>query len=158
MARYLFSKVNARTLIAADPLCEEFVAKLKMGEGVGFDVKMVRNIRFHRKFFSLLDLAFTMWEPTGEKTHRGEPISKDRERFREDITILAGHYEATYSVDGSVKLQAKSISFAKCDEVAFDRLYRSVLNVVWEKILREANYRSPEEVDNVVSQLLSYGG
>jgi hypothetical protein len=30
--------------------------------------------------------------------------------------------------------------------------------VVWDKVLREANFRSEQEVENVVAQLMSYGG
>lgn len=158
MVKVMFAKGNAMTLVAADQQAEAFLGKLKLGQGASFDVKMVRNIKFHRKFFSLLNLAFDMWEPRGEKLHRGEPISKCFERFREDILILSGYYEAAYGVDGSVKLNAKSISFGNCDEVEFDRIYKAVLDVVWDKVFRERDFRSKEEVENIVGQLLSYGG
>ena len=156
--RAVFAKGQGNVLIPADPAAEQFIASLKLGSGAAVEVKKARNIRFHRKFFSLLQLAFDIWEPTGEKMWKGVPIRKDFERFREDITILAGHYDVSYALDGSVKLTAKSISFANCDEHEFESVYDSVLDVVWEKILREANFRSKAEVESVVNQLMAYSG
>ncbi len=154
----VFAKGQGNVLIPADPAAEQFIASLKLGNGAAVEVKKARNIRFHRKFFALLQLAFDIWEPTGEKMWKGVPIRKDFERFREDITILAGHYDVSYALDGSVKLTAKSISFANCDEHEFESVYDAVLDVVWEKILREANFRSKAEVESVVNQLMAYSG
>lgn len=156
--RCVFAKGHGDTLVAADHYAEEFVRSLKFGAGASIEVKRARNVRFHRKFFSLLNLAYDTWEPCGEKLHKGEPISKNFERFREDILILAGHYEASYGVDGSVKLNAKSIAFANCDEDAFKQIYKSVLDVVWDRIFRDAGFRSEAEIENIVSQLMNYGG
>ena len=71
---------------------------------------------------------------------------------------MAGHYDAVFSIDGYVRFTAKSISFARMDEGEFSKVYQAVLNVVWEKILRQANYKSPEEVEEIVNKLLAYGG
>lgn len=148
---------NGPYLIAADPQAEDFLASLKPGEGAVVSVKRHRNVRFHRKFFALLHLVFDVWEPAGEKTYRGETLRKDFERFREDILILAGHYEASYGINGQVRLSAKSISFAACDEDTFKGIYEAVLDVVWERILRDANFRSKAEVEMVVNQLMEFG-
>lgn len=153
-----FAKAQGGVLVPADPAAEDFVRSIKAGAGMVVEVKKTRNVRFHRKFFALLQLAFDVWEPRGEKTWNGQEIRKDFERFREDITILAGHYDVSYGLDGSVKLTAKSISFANCDDFEFERVYSGVLDVVWDKILSEANFRSKEEVESVVNQLMGYGG
>lgn len=154
----IFAKGQGNVLIPADPAAEQFIASLKLGNGASVEAKKARNVKFHRKFFALLQLAFDIWEPPGEKVWKGVPIRKDFERFREDITILSGHYDASYGLDGEVKLTAKSISFANCDEHEFESVYQAVLDVVWEKILREANFRSKAEVENVVNQLMAYSG
>ncbi len=154
----VFAKSPGGFLIPADPAATKFVASLKVGVGATVEVKKNRNIRFHRKFFSLLQLAFDAWEPNGEKTWKGQPVRKDFDRFREDITILSGHYEVSYRVDGSVKPSARSISFANCEEDEFEKVYNAVLDVVWEKILRDANYRSKADVDDLVNQLMGYCG
>lgn len=155
--RCVFAKGKGNVLIPADPAAEEFISSLKLGNGASLEAKKARNVKFHRKFFSLMQLAFDIWEPNGEKVWKGIPIRKDFERFREDILILSGHYDVSYGLTGDAKLTAKSISFANCDEHEFERVYQGVLDVVWEKILREANFRSKAEVENVVNQLMGYG-
>lgn len=153
----IFEKGPGDVLIPVDPEAVKLVASTKLGEGFTVEVKKARNIKFHRLFFALLNFAFEMWDPPAEREFRGQPIQKNFERFREEVLILAGHYEPTYSVDGSLKLQAKSIAFANCDEHEFRGVYSAVLDVVWERIFRQAQFRSREEVEAIVGQLLAYG-
>jgi len=153
----VFARGNGKFLIPADDDAVKFVESLKVGDGVVVEAKRHRNLAFHRKFFSLLRLAFDMWEPVGDREINGIPVRKDFERFREDITILAGYYDASYGLDGTVKLRAKSISFANCDQDEFESVYNAVLDVVWDKILKQAKFESKEEVERVVCQLLEYG-
>lgn len=152
----MFRKRSDGALEAADVNAKKFLESIRVGVGVSVEAKRARNYLFHCKFFKLLELAFDIWHPT-EKQYKSEPIAKNFERFREDILIMAGHYDAVFSIDGHIRFTAKSISFASMDEDAFQEVYRSVLTVVWDKILREANYASPDEVEEIVNQLLHYG-
>jgi hypothetical protein len=154
--RGMFRKRSDGALEAADVNAQKFLESIRVGVGVSVEAKRARNYRFHCKFFKLLELAFDIWQPT-EKQYKSEPIAKNFERFREDILIMAGHYDAVFGIGGHVRFSAKSISFANMDEDAFQDVYQSVLNVVWDKILREANYASPDEVEEIVNQLLHYG-
>jgi len=111
-----------------------------------------RNLKHHRKFFTLVDFAYDHWEcvpipaPWGWITPK-----KNKDRFRKDLTILAGYYEATYRVDGSTRIEAQSISFGNMGQDEFERLYSSVIDVVLGKIL--TNY-TKDDLDAVVDQLL----
>lgn len=151
-----FVKVRGNLLSPADPYAEKLVRETKVGDGIWVEAKRQRNIKFHRRFFALLTMAFDLWQPPGDKTFNGRPVEKHFERFREEVLILAGHYDAHYAMDGSVKLSARSISFAKCDEHEFNDVYQAVLGVVWNRILAEAGFRSEHEVEQVVSQLLAF--
>ena len=115
--------------------------KLKPGQPVRLTLRRVRNYEHHKKYFALLNLAFENWEPpialsaddlaAGEwKTPLSEYPRKDFDRFRKDVIILAGYYDATYRVDGSVRLEAKSISFANMDQDSFDKLYEATLEAI----------------------------
>lgn len=153
----LFQKGHGGILIPGDSAAQEFASQVKLGADVWGEFRRARNAKFHRKFFALLDLAFETWEPSDSATqYRGRPIEKNRERFRAEILILSGHYEAVYSVKGDVRLIAKSISFASIDQATFEQIYRSVLNVVWKQIMKNSRYSSPEEVDNVVGRLIGF--
>lgn len=125
---------------------------LETGELVEVDFVVPRNPLFHRKFFALLQVGFDAWKPT--LTHDGKPIEKDFEQFREDVTILAGHYIQTWTLDGEMRLRAKSISFRSMDDVAFEKVYSSVANVLLSRVL--TTYRDRQELDNVVERVMRF--
>ena len=77
--------------------------------------------------------------------------------FREWATIQAGFYDEYQMPDGSRRRVAKSISFASMDDSQFNGVYKSVLNVLWNYILRR-KFHSPAEAENAASQLLSFAG
>lgn len=94
-----------------------------------------RNPRFHRKFFALLRVGFDLWEPQpsegqAELFEKYGPPEKNPERYREDITILAGFYDCVYDLNGIMHLKAKSISFANMTEDEFGDLFDKVLSVI----------------------------
>ena len=159
----VFMRSHGGILVPADVYADQLVARCKIGEGISVEAKKFRNIRFHRKFFSLLNLGFEMWEPVQEHIDHdtGEIIASDCAKnfdaFREEVLILAGHCDQVFSLDGrSFRLIARSISFAKCDEFEFERIYRSVLDVLWNKVLRFKQFASPGEVNDIVTKLLGY--
>ncbi len=152
MADIELTKISGGMLAPLDPQAAEYIAKLKMGAAVTASVKQRRNSKFHRKFFKLLDYAFDMWEPT-EKTYKGHVANKNREQFRNDITILAGFYETTITLKGEVRLVAKSISFANMEQAEFDKLYNAVVDVVLRKVL--TTYER-EELDAVMDRLIGF--
>lgn len=129
--------------------------KLEEGELCSIEAKLPRNSRFHRKFFAMLNLGFDAWEPKRQhKSYKGEPVTKNFERFRSDVLILAGYYEQTFNLDGELKLEAKSISFSNVDQPKFEEIYSAVANVILEKIL--TNYKNRQELDDVVNKIIGF--
>jgi len=125
------------------------------GEMVQVEFIVPRNPKFHRKFFALLQVGYDAWEPGRKhKTHKGMPVAKNFEQFREDITILAGFYEQTFDLQGRMTLRAKSISFANMEDPEFEQLYSAVADVLLQHILTK--YAGREELDNVVNQVLGF--
>lgn len=151
----LFQKQVGNLLEPACPVAEEWVRKLRAGQVVTVSAKSVRNYRFLQKGFVLLRVAFDMWEP-GELEHNGMPVVKHFERFRELLSIMAGHYEQVWNLDGTFTLQARSWSFAKCEEEDFEALYRNILTITWDKIFRKASFSSEAEVEQMVATLLRF--
>lgn len=151
----MFRKLPGGYLEPVGEDAELFVASLKLGAGVKFEVTKVRNIGFHRKAMKLLRVGFEMWVPDGVAIDGIIP-AKDFDSFRERILILAGHCDATYEVDGGISFKARSISFASCSELEFRKVYQAILDVVWERIMKQANYRTAEELDGVVNKLLAF--
>ncbi len=117
------------------------------------EVSFPRNPKFHRKFFALLQVGFEAWEPGFEVSVRGEPVGKNFERFRKDVTILAGFYEPAFALDGTLELEAKSIAFGSMDDAEFERVYSAVANVLLAKVLK--NY-SRDDLDQHVDRIVGF--
>ena len=90
----------------------------KFGEVVEFEHKQVRNVKFHRKFFSMLNLTF-----------QNQDITDNQNDFREAVTIAAGYFHYQKQIDGTEIKRADSISFAKMDDIEFGRVYEDVFCV-----------------------------
>lgn len=157
MKELLVAKGKGYSLVPHDPAAEEYIRGLKAGEGVWIKVKKCRNPKFHRKFFALLNLGYDAWVPSPEgMEYRGMQIQKNFDRFRKDMVILSGHYELVFGADGAPRKEAKSISFSNMDELEFNDLYKDVFNVLWDRVLSLAGFRSCEEVENIVNQMLAF--
>lgn len=155
MSELMLTKTPTGALVPADAPSAEFIQRLKIGSGLRGEFKRQRNPRFHRKALALFKLAFDMWDAP-ELEYRGQPVAKKFDSFRRDLTILAGHYEAVTNLRGEVRLEAKSISFANMDESDFENVYSSILNVVWDRVLKAHGYASAAQVDHIVDELLRF--
>lgn len=69
-----------------------------------------------------------------ERAERFPAVDKSREAFREEVIVDAGHFNLVQTPSG-VKKEAKSISFANMDDLAFEPLYRDVFNACWRLVL-----------------------
>lgn len=99
--------------------------KIKVGSVVKAKIVQPRNVKFHRKFFAMLNAA---WDCLTEQ-QRDNLHSKDN--FREQLLITSGFVEPLYDMYGQKFLErAKSISFAKMDEPAFSEVYNRVLDTI----------------------------
>lgn len=140
--------------LPADDEARECHARQKLGQLCTADFKQVRNARFLRKYFALLNFAFDYWE-CGDAEWRGQQVQKNFERFREDVQILAGYGEPVWAINGELRMRSKSISFAKMDEQTFGKIYNSVLNVLLDRVMRAKGF-SKESIESAVNQLIDF--
>jgi hypothetical protein len=155
MSEVLMIRDDFGKLVPFDSEAANELNKIPVGDTVRVTIKRARNIAFHRKMFALFKLAFDCWDaPTLE--YKGQQVSKNFDRFRKDLTILAGHYTSSVNIKGEVRLDAQSLRFAKMSEGEFHDVYRSILSVVWSRVMQQAGYKSEEEVEKAVAELLRY--
>lgn len=106
--------------VALVPAYESDLEVLKaLKESDIVEVKFVkkRNVKLHRKFFALIKLLFD-----------NQDHYKRIGDLREDLTVASGYYtERVNKFTGELKIEAKSISFAKMDDVEFNQLYKDFL-------------------------------
>lgn len=119
--------------------------KLKLGEYYEAEIKLVRNVRFHRKFFALLNLSF---QYLPERTQNG---FRSVEGFRQYVTVAAGYYDTYYSprLKEFVEIP-KSIKFSSMDEGEFGDFYEKCKDVIWTMI---GSYVTAEQFEQ---QLLNF--
>lgn len=108
---------------------------LKVGTVYEVTVKELRNVAFHRKYFSLINLA---WEYLDE--HQRSFFKEDVNAFRKTVEVAAGHYEPVYSVARQSWLEVpKSIAFDKLSESDFEQLYEKVKTVIFNTFIPYVN-------------------
>ena len=139
-------------LVPADEQSAKFVGKLIKNDVVTSDFVKPRNYRFHRKWFALVKFAYEHWQPSHLQDAKWKDVipEKSFDRFRKDLIIMTGRYDAVYRVDGSVRIEAKSISFASMDEEEFQKLWNSTTTVILDKVL--TTYTS-DDLKQVVKRL-----
>ncbi|WP_440514444.1 DUF1367 family protein [Serratia sarumanii] len=65
MAQHSYTKTAGNLLVPTTREARDFLQSKKIGSVLYADFKQARNPAFHRKFFSLLNLGFDYWQPTG---------------------------------------------------------------------------------------------
>ena len=148
------TKIKPKTYFCANELSEEWDRKNKIGDEVKSPWKRTRQLWRHRKYFALLNIAFDNWTPGKIDSKYGTP-QKNFDRFRKDVAILCGFYTVVVRLDGSTRVEADSISFAKMDEQAFRDLYSKSVDLLIKSVYKKDNM-TPERMNELVDQYLSF--
>lgn len=139
-------------LIPANDETREFISKKKLGTGISGEFKQIRNYRFLKKYMALMNIGFDAFEPAIAE-YNGHVIEKNFDRFRHDITILAGYYTFTTDINGDPKAIAKSISFGSMSEDEFSELYSKTIDVLLKKVL--TNYTN-DDIERVIEEVIRF--
>lgn len=134
----------------------EKLTRIKVGAGVKVKLTQTRNYAFLKKTMVLFGVAFDYFVEHGisAMSYRGLAVAPSKERFRKDLTILAGHYTATYDIRGAVRLEAKSLSFANCTEEEANAIYQSVITAALDNVYRGS--LTERELQDWVDKLLRF--
>ena len=114
----------------------ELARRFKVGAVYRMDLSEMRNGDFFRKWFTLVRVAFGAWSdglPFHE--YHGAQVLPDFERFRKDLTIMAGFCRPVWGADGELRLEAESLQWSKMSEARFEKLYSATIDAILAKIL-----------------------
>ena len=141
------------------PMTEEEAEKLKRfkaGSVIRADFSEMRNGRFFRKWWVLAQFAFDVWsETTPEREYKGVRVLPDFERFRGDLTIMAGFYRPVFAANGEIRLEPESLKWSRMDEERFEKLYSATINVILQKLLPKGRY-SEEDLRSMVDRTMEF--
>lgn len=115
-----------RGLVPLDDNDYDEKRKLRLGQTYSVEIKVPRNVDFHRKYFALISYAWEFLNEDEEKRFR------TKENFRKYLEIAAGHSETFYHpvLEDYVEMP-KSISFGSMDNAEFSDLYERIKDVIF---------------------------
>ena len=123
----------------------ELKRRMKIGATYEVTVKEVRNPKFLRLFFALLNCAWSYL------TEQQQAFFKDNvEKFRETLLIATGYTETFYDIKRKAWLEKpRSIAFENMTEADFSAFYERSKDVIF-------NYFIPEVKRDEFEQQLRY--
>jgi hypothetical protein len=98
----------------------ENYCKIPMNEEFEIEYTKKRNLKFHKKYFALMKLAF-----------ENQQDYRSLNDMRRDIAIVSGFYdEVVNKITGEILKVAKSISFSNMEETEFSELYEKTKDTI----------------------------
>lgn len=149
-------KTQTGALVPMDEDSQARMTKFKVGSVIRADYKAMRNGQFFRKYWALMDIAYDLWSDGLEhQEYQGRTVLPEKNRFRKDISILAGYFRPVFDVNGEMRLEAESIAWSNMDEDRFSALYSACINVILSKVLSHKNL-TREVLDKAVEDVLRF--
>ena len=93
--------------------------KLKSEQTYKCKVTQPRNVKFHRKYFALINLVY-----------QNQERYDNADDLRHDLTVASGYYTQRLNLEGEIITEAKSISFSSMKQDDFNSLYSATLDAI----------------------------
>ena len=143
MARILMAK-KLKALYPIDDTGEDVIRRIGQGEVVAVEVKKPRNVRFHRKFFAMLQLVL-----------ENQSHYKSLDDLLDVCKLQTGHFRTVQTKQGKVLLPS-SISFAAMDDTEFGVFYDKACQWVMDEVI--PGLKRADLDSEVEAQLMAFGG
>ncbi len=156
MPEILLTKTATGAMIPFDEDAGDRLRRYKAGAVMRCDIREMRSWPFFKKWWALAKFAFDQWSETEEMPlYKGQRVLPAFERFRKDLTILAGYCHPVADINGGVHLEADSIAWANMTEEVFEKLYSATIDVVLQKILADKGY-TEAQLRSLVEQTMAF--
>ena len=132
------------SFVPADDMEQEKTVKFKTFEHYEVDIKLNRNPAFLRKVMLFFKFCFN--HHNGDLVHKYCSESEQFDRFRKDLTILAGFYVQSVRLDGSIRVEAESLSFANMKEERFQECYLALIRAALKYIFANADVNTENQL------------
>ena len=105
----------------------ERLERFKSGAIYPIEIKQARNPAFHGKVFAFMQFCFEHW--SADKTDdRFKTSAAQFDTFRKNLTVLAGYKDVTFTIDGRLRVDAKSLAFNNMSQAEFEECYSALIN------------------------------
>lgn len=141
-------------LVPMDDSEAEKLAKFKSGTVIRCEVREMRNGAFFKKWWALAKLAFDMAVERMQPTeYKGAQVLPSFDRFRKDLTIMAGYFDPVFNAKGELRLEPKSLRWSEMSEEEFEKLYSATIDCILQKILPHVK---PAELDRAIRLTMGF--
>lgn len=149
MAKYQMVKLAGGVLTPVNDEIAESLKSLKNNEQYEIEIKRQRNPAFHRKVFAFFNFCFECW--SGEHTE-WEFLDHNAQfdTFRKHLTVLAGFRVVTYTLDGRLRIEAESLSYANMEQERFEQVYKALINAAIKHVFNNT------EDENIINRLYAF--
>lgn len=128
----LLVKRTSTGLVPVGDVSYEEAKKLKMGESYEVTVKRPRNLRFHRKYFALINTA---WDYQTEEI-KAQCFSNSSKAFRDTILLNTGFCDRIYSYKYNAYVDIpRSVAFGSMSEDEFEQVYSKTLDFIIQHLM-----------------------
>jgi len=131
--KHLFIKQAGGVLVPASDDEAEKMLRYKTGEPCEVEIKLWRNPQFHRKVFAFFGFCFEHWSGDQAGLENMDEASQF-DRFRKDLTILAGYFEQTVRLNGEFRTEAKSLAYGNMEQDEFEKVYNALIKAALKHI------------------------
>lgn len=128
----------------------ESCKRFAVGEIIEADIKLNRNWKYHKKMFSFFNFCFEYYCADKNKKMEFMNSKAQQKEFRNNLTILAGYYEAVTDIRENTHLRALSLSYESMDQEEFEECSSAMINAA----LKEIFGRNTSQ--DILNQLYSY--
>ena len=124
----------------------ERLERFKSGVIYPVEIKQARNPAFHGKVFAFMQFCFEHW--SADKTdERFKASAAQFDSFRKNLTVLAGYKDVTFTIDGRLRVEAKSLAFGNMDQDEFEDCYSALINAALVHVF--ANTKDKKVLDKL---------
>jgi len=158
MTELIFQK-GASSLIPACEEATEWLRKKKIGATILVKPCEPRNGAFFRKWWALVKLGYDHWSECAQTVqHNGQNVLPEFDRFRKDVTILAGFYHPVVNLKGEVRIEPESLKWASMSEETFSKLYDATIQVLLRRVFNGQVCKSWTEAElrRVANEVLQF--
>lgn len=136
-------------LVGATDEDDEKIAQLSGDETYRFELRKMRNSKFHRRYFALLNAVLENMPDEVKERRNINTI----EGMLVDLKLLLGHYELWVSAEGNAVFIPKSISFASMDQHEFKLFYSRTVDMVLQYYLTSSDEST---IERMVESVLGF--
>jgi hypothetical protein len=137
---------------------DDAAPRLKVGEVVSVEWHYARNYERLKAIMKLFRIAYDHYcEYAIDEgvEYKGQKVLPSFDTFRGELVILAGHYVPTFDIHGRLKLDAQSLSYEKCSQRQFEKIFGDVIGAAIKHVYK--NTRSPESLrQQVVDEIAKF--